>query len=127
MKPMLDDGREPVARFSDAESFFGRNHIVGRVISDIRPAACDSMIGNLAECDLNMIYGVEKASRIDCAVETDSQVCILFEDGDHMEIEIPGDGPIILGFNTADFTQYPEYAALVTRFLPCADTVLAAK
>lgn len=101
MKHVLDDGRVLVAAYTDLQSFFEKNRIVGRVISDIRAAASDYMICNLDDIE---IYSM---GRVECAINTDSQVCIIFQDGNSMEIEFSGDGPIVLGFNTADFSKYP--------------------
>ena len=55
MKHILEDGRELIAAYSDIQSFFDRNHIIGRVISDIRTAAFDYMIHNLDELE-NKVY-----------------------------------------------------------------------
>lgn len=99
---VLDDGRELMASFDDIDNFFRKNKILGRTIIDIKGAAYDYMIGNLE--DLDDIWN----SQCSCGIETDSQVCIIFEDGDNMEVEFIGDGPKILGFNTAKFENYPK-------------------
>jgi hypothetical protein len=99
----LDDGRWLMASYADIRGFFERHSIVGRTISDIRPAALDYMIQNLE--DLDDIETREGP----CAIDTDSQICLIFGDGDHIEIEFSGDGPVILGYNTADLAHYPEF------------------
>lgn len=103
MQKRLSDGRLLMAAYEDVDAFFKTHRIEGRVIADLRPACLDYIICNL--CDIEDIYNKNCQS----AIETDEQICILFEDGDHMEIEIPGDGPIILGFNTANLQNYPVY------------------
>lgn len=102
MKHVLEDGRELVASYDDVQDFFDGNKIIGRVIKDIRPAALDYMIQNLSEID--DIWN----RRTECGIQTDDRICIIFSDGDSIEIEFSGDGPILLGFNTANFDQYPN-------------------
>ena len=103
MSYILPDGKELMARYDDILSFFEKHNIVGRNIADIRPAALDYQISNLD--DIENIINL----RTECAIDTDEPVCFIFEDGDTMEIEFSGDGPIILGFNTADLSSYPQY------------------
>lgn len=102
MKHILEDGRILLASYSDIESFFKENKIIGRVIKDIRCSALDYMVKNLNE--------IENASEefCDCEIQTDGTICLLFSDGDNLEIYFSGDGPLVLGFNTADFDNYPE-------------------
>ena len=99
----LEDGRWLMASYADIRGFFGSHSIVGRTILDIRPAAMDYMLRNLE--DLEDIETGEGP----CTINTDSRVCLIFTDGDHIEVEFSGDGPVILGFNTARFEQYPDY------------------
>lgn len=103
MSYILPDGKELMARYDDIISFFEKHYIVGRNIADIRPAALNYQISNLE--DIENIINL----RTECAIDTDEPVCFIFEDGDTMEIEFSGDGPIILGFNTADLSSHPQY------------------
>lgn len=105
MKHKFDDGRELMASYEDISTFFRDHPIVGRTIRDIRSAENDYMIRNLEDFSIEELNGWTTES----AIETDGQIAILFEDGDHMEIEYAGDGPVLLGFNTADFNKYPVY------------------
>jgi len=105
MKHILEDGRELVASYKDIQAFFDRNHIAGRTIRDLRSYENDYMIKNLDDFDIETLSKWTTES----AIDTDGQIAIIFSDGDHMEIEFSGNGPILLGFNTADFSKYPEY------------------
>lgn len=102
MKHILEDCRELVASHADIQDFFYCHNIIGRTIADIRPAAFDYMIQNI--CDIDDVWN----QSIESGIETDSQICIIFADGEHMEIKFSGEGPVILGFNTADFSKYPS-------------------
>lgn len=102
MKHSLPDGRELMVRYDDIKNFFDKNRIIGRTITDIKPAAFDYIIRNIG--DIDNVYEADTES----AVDTDGQICLIFEDGDDLEIEFSGDGPILLGFNTADFEKYPK-------------------
>lgn len=99
----LKDSRELMAKQSDIQAFFECHSIVGRIIEDIRPSRHDYMIRNLE--DIDDIFSKDA----DASIHTDGQVCIVFEDGDHIEVEYSGDGPIVLGFNTAKLEEYPLY------------------
>ena len=117
MKHLLSDGRTLMASVEDVKSFFDDNAICGKIIKDIRPFVFDYMIQNLDE-----IEEIEQ-EQTESAITTDGQICILFTDGSHMEIEFPGNGPMILGYNTADFSKYPQYDGtcytLATMFRHC--------
>ncbi len=102
MKHKMPDGRELMAAITDIEGFFREHSIVGRVIADMRPSELDYIIGNL--CDMENIY----ETACSCGIETDGCICIIFDDGDSMEAEFSGSGPVLLGFNTADLPRYPE-------------------
>ena len=103
MKHILPDGRELMARYADIRKFFDQHAIVGREIADIRPSKLDYMIRNLGDieniCD----------QQAECGIETAGTICIIFADGDNIEIEFCGDGPLLIGFNTADYDRYPKY------------------
>lgn len=99
----LSDGRSLMASFRDIHSYFEKHTIVGKSIADIRPYRLDYRIANIEDIE------DPESAKIPSGITTDGQICIIFDDGDHIEIEIPGCAPIILGFNTADFSQYPEY------------------
>ncbi len=103
MKHILDDGRCLMASYDDIQDFFSRNPIIGKTISDIRPYCLDYMLKNIAE-----VEDFEN-KRTESAIDTDERICLIFEDGSNLEIEFSGDGPIILGFDTAKLTDYPEY------------------
>lgn len=106
-----------MASVEDVKAFFDDNAICGKTIQDLRPFAFDYMIQNLDE-----IEDIEQ-KQTESAITTDRQICILFTDGSHMEIEFPGNGPMILGYNTADFSKYPQYDGscytLTTMFRHC--------
>ena len=103
MKHLLKDGRYLMASYKDIHDFLEQHAVAERIIADIRPAALDYIIRNLADID-----DVFEKKAYAC-IETDERICIVFQDGAHMEIEFSGEGPLILGFNTADFSQYPVY------------------
>lgn len=103
MKHQLPDGRWLMASYEDLYSFFQENIIAGKIIRDIRPFALDYCIRNLD--DVEDILNTET----ECAIGTDHQICMLFTDNTTLEVEFSGDGPIILGYNTADLTAYPQY------------------
>lgn len=117
MKYLLSDSRELMVRYDDIKEFFDKNSIIGRTITDIKSAMFDYIIQNIG--DIDNVYNLNARS----AIDTDGQICLLFEDGDNFEIEFSGDGPIILGFNTADFEKYPKFDgncyALRTLFKHC--------
>ena len=100
MGHILPDGRTIMAAYQDIVDFLEHNRIIGRIITDIRAKELDYIIRNMKDID-DICLGIAC-----CGIETDGQVCLLFADGDHMEIDVPGDGPIILGMNTACFDQY---------------------
>ena len=106
MKQRLPDGRTIMARYGDIRDFFDTHRIIGRQIADIRPFLMDYRVRFMDEFD-----DIEDAEQIlmFTAIQTDGQVCIVFEDGDSCEVEIPGEAPVILGFNTAEWSQYPTY------------------
>ena len=101
MSYLLDDGRQLMASYQDIAEFFNKNHMIGKKIVDIQAQALDYMI-----CNLSDIENIEKLDT-KSSISTDHQICLRFDDGDHFEIEIPGDAPLILGYNTADFARYP--------------------
>ena len=103
MKHQLPDGRWLMASYEDLYSFFQENKITGKTIRDIRPFALDYCIRNLD--DVEDILNTETQ----CTVGTDHQICMLFTDNTTLEVEFSGDGPIILGYNTADLSAYPQY------------------
>ena len=119
MKHTLEDGRILMASYDDIREFFDEYHIAGRTIRDLRSSENDYMIRNLED------FEIEKLEQwtTESAIETDGQIAILFTDGDNLEIEFSGDGPILLGFNTADLSKYPEYDGrcyrLATLFQHC--------
>lgn len=106
MKQLMADGRTIMARYGDIRDFFDTHRIVGRQIADIRPFLIDYRVRFMDEFD-----DIEDAEQMlmFTAIQTDGQVCIVFEDGDSCEVEIPGEAPIILGLNTVDWSQYPVY------------------
>ncbi len=99
----LEDGRVLLAAYDDIDAFFKKHNIVGRVISDIIPSEHDYMIRNIDE-----IEGFEY-QYANSVIETDGFVCLVFEDGDTLEVYFSGDGPLVLGFNTAKLDEYPKY------------------
>ena len=103
MKHQLPDGRWLMASYEELYAFFQENKIIGKVIRDIRPFALNYCIGNLDEVEevLN--------TKTQCAIRTDEQICIVFTDNTTLEVEFSGDGPIILGYNTAELSAYPQY------------------
>ena len=103
MKHLLPDGRTLMARYDDLREFFDRHAIVGRRIVDIRPA--DLFCGRYIIDDIDHAYQSETM----CTACADNKICLVFEDGDHCEVEFRGEGPILLGFNTANFAEYPVY------------------
>lgn len=103
MKQKLSDGRWIMASYKDIKEFFETNCIKGRKIIDIIPNQLDYMDYQLGA--IENVYNLNATS----AISTDGQVCLVFEDGDHLEIGFCGDAPIILGFNTADFDKYPQH------------------
>lgn len=103
MKQLLQNGCWVMAAYEDIKCFFEEHKVIGRVIRDILPKELDYMIRNLEDIENITSYN------IDSAIDTDGVICILFEDGDSMEIEVAGEGPIILGWNTADLAEYPNY------------------
>ena len=92
-----------MASYEDLYSFFQENRIIGKTIREILPFALDYCIRNLDEIEdiLN--------ANTQCAIGTDDQICILFTDNTTLEVEFSGDGPIILGYNTAKLSAYPQY------------------
>ena len=105
MKYILEDGRILAASYDDIREFFDEHHIAGRTIRDLRSARNDYMIRNLYDFEIEELEHWTTESCID----TDGPIAILFTDGDNLEIEFCGDGPVLLGFNTADLSKYPEY------------------
>ena len=103
MSYLLNDGRQLMASYQDIVRFFQENNIIGKTIVDIKARRLDYIISNLDE--------IENVENMDAesAVSTDGQICIFFDNGEHLELEIPGDGPLILGYNTADFSGYPVH------------------
>ena len=102
MKHLFPDGRELMVRYDDIKDFFDKNRIIGRTIANIKPTAFDYIIRDIG--DIDNVYELDTES----AIDTDGQICLIFEDDDNLEIEFSGDGPILLGFNTADFEKYPK-------------------
>lgn len=99
----LKDERMLMASYADIERFFSENSIIGKTIEDIVPYRYDYMIQNFG--DIEDFINIRTRS----AIDTDGHVCILFDDGSNFEIEFCGDGPVIMGYNTADFDSYPEF------------------
>ena len=115
MKHQLPDGRWLMASYEDIRTFFRDNPVVGKVIQDIVPSKTDYCIGNLE--DIEHILDQSAESTID----TDGFICLRFSDGSSLEVEFSGDGPIILGYNTA--SHFPSYNGscytLTTMFKHC--------
>ena len=105
MSRLSPDGRTLFADAEEVRLFFEEHRITGRVIKDIRPARLDYVIANLCDFDEETILGWNAPD----GIQMDGQICLLFEDGDSLEIELPGGAPLILGFNTAELEKYPEY------------------
>lgn len=103
MKHTLDDNRLLMASYDDIYSFFKEFQIVGKIIKDIIPFKFDYYIRNLDEID--NILSISTPSSID----TDHQICLVFTDNTSLEIEFVGDGPVILGYNTAKLSKYPKH------------------
>lgn len=103
MSYQLADGREVTARYDDVVSFFEKHCIAGREIADVRAAELNYLIQTLDEIENVMERSTE------CGIDTDDSICFVFKDGDSMEMQFCGDGPILLGFNTADLKSYPTY------------------
>lgn len=103
MKHIMPDGRTLMARYDDLRAFFDTHPIVGQRIVDIRPA--DLFCGRFIIDDWDHTY----ASETMCHACTDDRICLVFESGDNCEVEFSGEGPILLGYNTADWEQYPVY------------------
>lgn len=101
-KYTLDDGSELMASFDDVDAFFKEHKIVGRRIVDVLPSEYDYRVRNLN--DIDDVWNVS----LPCGIMTDGRLCFLFEDGDTLEIEFCGEGPVILGFNTANVENYPK-------------------
>ncbi len=99
----LDDGRMLMAAYDDIKRFFEENNIIGKTIKDIVPARYDYIILNIEEVD----DFLHKDAR--SVINTDGQVCLVFDDDSNFEIEYSGDGPVILGYNTANFSDYKQY------------------
>ena len=99
----LQDGRLLMASYEDIEQFFAEHNIVGKTIDDIIPFCHDYMIYNISEVNdfINR--------RTQSLIQTDGCICLIFTDGSNLEIEFCGDGPIILGYNTAKLETYPKY------------------
>ena len=124
MKHYLLDGRILMAQYDDLRSFFETHRIVGRKIANIRPACLDYLWHYIEDWD--SAY----TSDVGCGIETDGAVCLVFEDGDCCEVEFCGEGPIVLGFNTANWDKYPAYDgtvyALHTMFQRCLGHTITA-
>ena len=122
MKHKLSDNRWLMASYNDISSFFEENKIVGKVIKDILPFKLDYRISNLE--DIENIFSVSANS----SISTDGQICLIFNDGTSLEVEFSGEGPLILGYNTADFTSYPDYDGscytLKTMFRHCINKTI---
>ena len=101
MKHILEDGRWLLASYNDIQEFFSLNNVVGKTIAEIRPYCLDYMIQNITEIDDFENNWTESS------VDTDGKICILFEDKTNLEIEYSGEGPLLLGYNTADLNTYP--------------------
>ena len=102
MKRILEDGRTLMASYDDINEFFQTNNIIGKEISDILLSEACYMAFDYEEDD---DYPDNVA---DCFLEMDDPVCIAFTDGTNLEVEYCGDGPIILGYNTAKIKEYPK-------------------
>lgn len=103
MKHQLKDGRYLMASWQDIHDFFIEHGIVGKTITEIIPKYYDFRCGNLDAID--RVYALNEYSNI----ITDGQICIVFSDETHLELFFLGDGPVLLGYNTADFTTYSKY------------------
>lgn len=99
----LEDGRSLMSSYEDISKFFEENNIVGKTIADMIPFCHDYMIQNIEEVENFM------DKRTQSAISTDGRVCLLFTDNSNFEIEFSGDGPVILGYNTAKMSDYPIY------------------
>lgn len=91
---ILGDGRNVIASYDDLLRFFEVNQIVGRKIKEIYPLCHDYMIKDMGE-----LYPFDVDFKVPCGIETDGFICLVFEDGEELLIEIPGEAPIILGIS----------------------------
>ena len=104
MAKRLGDGRTIMALYDDLCAYFENHPIQGKKLVDIRANTLDYMgLGNFCE------FPEEGWTEWRSSIHTDTQVCLIFEDGSTLEVEIPGEAPIILGYNTADIESYPPY------------------
>ena len=99
---VFPDGRELMCSPEYVKEFFIKNTIVGKRIKNILPGAYDYILGDLGKDDYN-----ENAKTF-CGIDTDEPICLVFEDGHTLEVEVCGDGPVILGFDTAELNKYPK-------------------
>lgn len=99
----LDDGRMLMAAYDDIKRFFEENNIIGKTIKNIVPARYDYIIQNIEDIE-DFLH-----KEVDSVIDTDGQVCLVFDDGSNFEIEFNGDGPVILGYNAANFDDYEQY------------------
>lgn len=103
MKHKLPDGRWLMASYDDIYAFFEENKIAGKTIKDVIPFEVDYYINNME--DIEDILSLSNQS----GISTDGQICLLFADDSSLEVEFSGDGPILLGYNSAKLSEYPEY------------------
>lgn len=102
----LNDGRWLMARKDDIFSFIRQHEIIGKEIVSILPSELDYSINNLYEVMAEQEDIM--AGTCECGINTDGTLCLLFADGSSMEIIIPGESPVILGYNTAKLDKYPK-------------------
>lgn len=110
MKYELEDGRYLMKSYRDIRDFFNEHNITNKTIIDIRPAEIDFIIRNIGEVFDNPEEAVLYTTS--CGIDTDGRICIVFADNTTLEVEFSGEGPILLGYNTACLKSYPEYDGL---------------
>ncbi len=123
MRYQLDTNKYVMISCQDVHWFFSTYKIEQRRIADIRPTCLDYMIRNLDEVEDPF------GSSYQCGISTDGEIAIIFEDGDLLEIEIVGEGAIVLGFNSLRTSDLPVYTGhiykLSTMFCGCIGKLIS--
>lgn len=106
MSITLKDGTVVAIAYDDLRGFFDSRPIIGQKIVDIIPSETDYMIRYPG--DLDGIWEWET----ECGIQTDGTVSLIFESGDVLEIDCPGEAPFYLGFNVTGWDGHPQTEGL---------------
>lgn len=117
---LLHDGRRLMANKAEIMAFMEKHHIVGSTIVGIYPQEMDYGIGNWDE--LMEEWGGFPPGDSPCSITTDGSIFLEMDNGEWLEIEFSGDGPVILNMvpKGRPYPEIPDHLfALNTVFHQC--------